>query len=154
MIIFSIKPFLIGINKEISIESVKRKYKEISSFSLTDEIEFYEFSYKNESFIYASRKRKSIIPIFLGLRIKIPILDIIWCSDENLISKNWKLLCKTIFFQKFILGIFCFFNKDNIPVMNKFDYFINTKSFKKSILTFGIQDRKLIYSLGSEMMIF
>ena len=154
LIVLSVNPLKTGINKKLSKELVIKKYKEISSFSLLKEIEFYEFTYKNQSFIYSCRKRKSLIPMFFNLKLKIPIIDIIWCSNENCLSKNWKLFCKTIFLEQFNLGIYCNFRKGNFPNFNSFDYLINTKSFNKSFLIRGIEDQRFIYTLGSEKMIF
>ena len=154
LIVLSVNPLKAGINKKLSNQLVIKKYKEISSFSLTKEIEFYEFTYKNQSFIYSLRKRKSLIPTFFNLKLKIPILDIIWCSNENCLSKNWKLFCKTIFLQQFNLGVYCNFRKDNFPNFNSFDYLINTKSFNKTFLISGIEDQRFIYTIGSEKMIF
>ena len=154
LITFSINPFTSGVNVKVSHQSVKKEFKEINSYSLSDQIEFYKFSYQNLTFTYAARERISIIPIFLGFRLKIPIIDIIWISDEVCLSRNWKLFCKTIFLQKFIFGIYCNFNHKNCPNIIKFDQIFNTKKFKKRFLTYNSKDEKLIYTLGSEMMFF
>ena len=154
MIIFSVKPLKFGINKKIPHEIVKKKYKEIRAYNIIDDVEFYEFFNNTESFAYALRKRKSVIHTYFGIRLEIPILDIVWCSDGNTLSKNWKLFCKTNFLQKLNLGIYCNFSSNNLLNLNKFDLYVNTKKLKKNILTFGSLDQKLIYTLGSENLIF
>tara|TARA_A100001035_G_C27783452_1_gene503041 strand:- start:38 stop:928 length:891 start_codon:yes stop_codon:yes gene_type:complete len=153
-IIFLVNPLKKGLIKNFSQDEVKKIHKEINSYNLIHDIKFYGFSYKNNSFTFAARKRNSIINLFFGLKIKIPILDIIWCSNPKCLSENWKVFCKTSFLKIFTVGIYCIFNDNDLPTISKFDNLFGIKKIKTRFLTYGSTDQKLINTLGSEVMIF